>query len=89
MRYPSINAYLLPSGLYAALLWVPLLASLAQWRPWPLYLHPLTAPLVLLEAAVGAAPAWQILYGLLYGALWAGVLLVWSRRAFRRWLIGG
>jgi fluoroquinolone transport system permease protein len=87
VRYPSLNAFLLPSGLYAALLWLPLLASLAGWRPWPLLLHPLSAPLLLVEASVVEVPPWQQVAALLCGAAWVAALFVWSRRAFRIWLV--
>jgi len=87
VRYSSINAYLLPSSLYIGLLWLPLIASLFQWRPWPFYLHPMTTPLALVEAALERGPWWYAPYGLLYGGLWVALLSVWSGRAFRRWLI--
>jgi fluoroquinolone transport system permease protein len=87
-RYTAINEYLLPSGVYIAVLWVPLLAHLAQWRPWLLYLHPLSAALVLVEAAFEPTAAWQVLYGVVYSALWLALLYAWSRRAFRRWIVG-
>jgi fluoroquinolone transport system permease protein len=86
-RYTAINEYLLPSGAVVAGLWVPLLADLAQWRPGLLYLHPLSAPLTLIEAALGPASPEQVLYGLGYSALWIALLAWGSRRAFRRWLI--
>ena len=86
-RYQAINEYLLPSGLYIIVLWLPLLAYMAQWRLWPLYLHPLSAPLVLIEAALGQATFWQVLYGLAASALWIALLYLWSRRSFRRWIV--
>jgi len=86
-RYTAINEYLLPSGAYITILWLPLLAYMAQWRPWPLYLHPLSAPLALVEAALGPATPWQVLYGFVYSALWIALLYLWCRRSFRRWII--
>ncbi len=86
-RYTAINEYLLPSGLVVAGLWVPLLADLVQWRPALLYLHPLSAPLVLLEAALGTASPEQVLYSLGYSALWIALLAWASRRAFQRWIV--
>jgi fluoroquinolone transport system permease protein len=87
VRYAAINEYLLPSGGYIAALWLPLIAYMAQWRPWPLYLHPLSAPLALVEAAFEPAEPWQIIYGFAYSALWMALLYLWSRRSFRRWII--
>jgi fluoroquinolone transport system permease protein len=86
-RYTAINEYLLPSGVYITGLWLPLLAYMAQWRPWLLYLHPFSAPLALVEAAFGAAAPWQIVYGLAYSALWIALLSIWSGRVFRRWVV--
>jgi fluoroquinolone transport system permease protein len=86
-RYTAINEYLLPSGGIVALLWLPLLATMAQWRSDLLYLHPLSAPLALIEAALGPATPEQVLYGLGYSALWIALLALGSRRAFRRWMI--
>ena len=86
-RYTSVNEYLLPSGAYTAVLWVPLLAYMAGWRPWLVYLHPLSAPLALVEASFGPATPWQVLYGFGYSIVWIGLLYAGSRRAFRRWMI--
>jgi fluoroquinolone transport system permease protein len=86
-RHDSINTFLLPSGAYAALLWLPLLAYVAQWRPWPLFLHPLMPPLVLVEGAFRPLALWEALYGLGSSALWLALFFVASRRAFRRWLL--
>jgi fluoroquinolone transport system permease protein len=86
-RYTAINEYLLPSGGVVAVLWIPLLANLVQWRSGLLYLHPLSAPLALIEAALGPAPLAQVLYGLGYSALWIALLAWGSHRAFRRWMI--
>ena len=86
-RYTAINEYLLPSGVYVTALWIPLLASMAQWRPWLFYLHPMSAPLTLVEAAFGMSTPWQIVYGIAYSTLWIGLLGIWSQRAFRRWIV--
>jgi fluoroquinolone transport system permease protein len=86
-RYDSVNEYLLPSGAYVAVLWAPLLAQLAQWQHWLLYLHPLNAPLVLIKAAFDPATPLQVLYGLFYSLGWIVLLYLGSRQAFRRWII--
>jgi len=86
-RYDSINEYLLPSGMYIALLWMPLIAYIGQWRPWILYLHPLFAPLLLVEASFTTITPWQIVYGFGYSLAWVILLSLASRLAFRRWII--
>jgi fluoroquinolone transport system permease protein len=86
-RYDSINTFLLPSGAYVALLWLPLPAYMAQWRHWSLYLHPLMAPMVLVEGAFRPLATWEALYGVGAAAVWLALFFVAGRRAFRRWLV--
>jgi fluoroquinolone transport system permease protein len=86
-RYDSINEYLLPSGMYVAALWIPLIAYIGQSRPWILYLHPLFAPLLLVEASFVTLTWWQIAYGIGYSLAWVILLYLASRFAFRRWMI--
>lgn len=86
-RYDSINTFLLPSGVYAGLLWLPLLAYMAQWRHWLLYLHPMMGPLVLVEGAFRPLALWEGLYCTLASSLWVAACFVASQRAFRRWLM--
>ena len=57
------------------------------WDTWLLYLHPFTAPLVLLAGAFRPMPLWHWAYGLFYAAAWAGVLLLAARRAFDRFIV--
>lgn len=89
LRAPSLSEYLLPSGMYAALLMLPLLPYLAGWESWVLYLHPVQAPLLLMRAAFEPVAVWQIVYGLGYGALWVGLLGWLARRELQRALRGG
>lgn len=86
VRYTAVNEYLLPSGLAMAALWLPLLAYTAQWQHWLLYLHPLSAPLALLQAAFAPAAPWQVVYGLAAALGWAALLGIGCGRAYRRWV---
>ncbi len=86
-RYDSINEFLFPSALYSMVMVPPFLFYLGILESPLLYLHPLQAPLVLTQAAFQPVAAWQWLYGLLYSALWAVLLLVWSRRVFARFIV--
>ena len=86
-RYRSINEFMFPSVLFTAILSLPMLHYFGLWDTWLLYLHPLTAPLVLLAGAFRPMPAWHWAYGVLYSAAWAGVLLLASRRAFDRFIV--
>ena len=86
-RYQSINEYLFPSVLFVVVLSLPMLHYFGLWDTWLLYLHPFTAPLVLLAGAFGPIPPWQWAYGVLYSAAWAGLLLLAGRRAFDRFIV--
>ena len=86
-RYRSINEFMFPSVLFTAILSLPMLHYFGLWDSWLLYLHPFTAPLVLLAGAFRPMPAWQGVYGVLYGAFWGGLLLLAARRAFDRYIV--
>ena len=86
-RYRSINEYMFPSVLFTVVLSLPMLHYFGLWDTWLLYLHPFTAPLVLLAGAFGPIPSWQWVYGVLYASAWAGLLLLAGRRAFDRFIV--
>ena len=86
-RYDSISEFLLPSVAWTFLYSLPLLGYLNLWRHPILYLHPIQAPLSLIEAAFNPVAPWQILYGLVYGGLWLVIGLLVSRRAYYRFII--
>ena len=86
-RYRSVNEYLFPSVLFTMILSLPMLHYFGLWDTWLLYLHPLTAPLVLLAGAFRPIPPWQWAYGVLYSAAWTGLLLLAARRAFDRFIV--
>jgi fluoroquinolone transport system permease protein len=66
-----------------------LLSYLPQWDTWLLYLHPLQATLLLAKAAFQPVARWQAIYGVMYSALWVGLLAHFSRRAFVRFIVAG
>ena len=86
-RYRSINEFLFPSVVFTTVISLSLLHYFELWDTWLLYLHPFTPPLVLLAGAFRPIPAWQLVYGVLYGAFWAGLLLLAARRAFDRYIV--
>ena len=75
-RYRSINEFMFPSVLFTTVLSLPMLHYFGLWDTWLLYLHPFTAPLVLLGGAFRPLGPWQWIYGVLYSAAWAGLLLL-------------
>ena len=86
-RYDSINEYLLPSVLYLFVFSIPVLDYFQVFESWLFYLHPLQAPLLLLKAAFYPLQPWQTAYGLLYGALWVGLVYLLSSRSFYRFIV--
>lgn len=86
LRYSSINEYLLPSVPYAAVLLLPLLLYVGPWQSWLIYLHPVQAPLILMQAAFVPVAAWQLLYALGYALLWIGLIAYVACRLFRRFV---
>lgn len=86
-RYESINEFLMPSVGYTILLMLPLLAYMGNWQHWILYLHPLQAPLVLLQSAFQPLSRWEVLYGIVYSLGWILIAGKISLDAFARYLI--
>jgi fluoroquinolone transport system permease protein len=83
-RYGSINEFLFPSFLITLAFAPPFLPYLGLERsPWYL-LHPLQAPLTLLEAAFRPVGAAGIPYGAGYSLLWTAIALAPCKRAFER-----
>lgn len=93
VRYTSISDYLVPSIPYTAFLLLPLVTyvlDLGQGTTLLSYiilLHPLEAPLRLLQAAFVPVEAWQIAYGLIYSTLWIFLLGRISLRSFARYVV--
>ncbi|MCH7756289.1 ABC transporter permease, partial [candidate division KSB1 bacterium] len=86
-RYDSINEYLFPSVLYTAVLSLVFLNYFGLWESWLFYLHPLQAPLLLLQNAFNPLKNWQVIYGLLYSALSLGLIFLLSQKMFYRFII--
>ncbi len=86
-RFDSINEYLLPSMLYLMVLTAPLLASFAVREIWLLYLHPLQAPLILLQAGFHPESVGRLLYGVISSLAWMVPGYYWARTAFNRHII--
>lgn len=86
-RYDSINEFLMPSFLITTLFSIPLLDYFGLVESWLIYLHPMQAPLSLMKAAFISVPTWEIIYGLLYGAVGSLLTYLWAQRAFYQFVI--
>jgi len=86
-KYDSITDFLLPSAVWVMWFSLPLLYYFDIWRSWIMFLHPLQAPLVLMQAAFETVPAWQVLYGFAYGLAWVALAGYLARRAFHRFVV--
>lgn len=86
-KYDSINEFLFPSVLWVLASIPPMLPFIGVADHWLFWLHPLQAPVILLKGAFTGVPAWQIVYGIVYGAFWAGILFLASLHVFQRFVI--
>jgi fluoroquinolone transport system permease protein len=86
-RYDSINEFLFPSVLFIMILSLPMVYYFELWDTWLWYLHPFTAPMVLLKAAFTPIPLWQWAYGVSYSLVWAVLLLQFDQRVFARFIV--
>ena len=46
-----------------------------------MFVHPIQAPLVLMQASIESLPMSQISYGVLYSLLWVGIAYAFGQRA--------
>lgn len=86
-RYDSINEFILPSALWVIWFSIPLLYYFDIWKHWLIYIHPLQAPLIMMQAAFDPLPAWKMIYGILYSLAWIGLAYFFSQRAFYKFVI--
>jgi fluoroquinolone transport system permease protein len=86
-KYDSIGDFILPSVIWVTWFSLPLLYYFGLWKHWVMFLHPLQPMLVLMQAAFAQVPTWQLIYGLLYSALWVWIAYWFSNRAFRRFVL--
>ena len=86
-HYDSINEYIMPSIAYVLLLSIPYLHYFRIWESPRLYLHPMQAPLLLMEAAFRPVQAWVWAYGIAYPVVATLVAFWWSRQTFDRFVV--
>ena len=86
-RYDSINEFMFPSVIYVAVLSLPFLPYVGILDGAWVYLMPLQAGLVLLQAAFQPVETWKIVYGLLVGSFWVAATFVYARQMFHRFVV--
>lgn len=82
-RYASLKGFLMPSLLLILVMAPPFFPSFfgLTGSPW-FYLHPLQAPLCLLQGAFREMPRWEACYAAGYSLIWIGAALVLGKKAF-------
>lgn len=85
--FRSISSYMMPSGIYSALLYLPMVAYFGWWNHPIFYLLPTQGAMLLLEGAFRPLESWQVLYALLSSLLWIVGLSWLSRYMFNRYII--
>ena len=87
VRYDSINEYLFPSFVYTIAFAPPFLQYLRLWESPLFYLHPLQAPLLLMQGAFQPIGVWGWVYGITYSGLWIVLVTILSQKVFHRFII--
>lgn len=87
IRYESVNSFIFPSVFWTMLLSIPLLQYFGLVNTHLMYLHPVQAPLVLLTGAFQPMGGWLWIYGIGYALMWVGLLYMFAKRAFTRFVI--
>jgi fluoroquinolone transport system permease protein len=85
--FGSFSSYLIPSQLYAALLYLPLIDHIGLWSSPIFYVLPTQGALRLMSGAFEPIQRWEIVYALLYGLLWIAILGMISSKMFKRYVI--
>lgn len=83
-RYNGINEFLVPGIFFLMVMQLPLLDYLGIWESPLLYLVPSQPGMILLEAAFGSAPVWEIGYAIAYLALLIFLGWRWAEQTFVR-----
>jgi fluoroquinolone transport system permease protein len=66
---------------------LPLLYYFNIWPTKWMYLHPMQAPLTLMQAAFEPLPFWQILYGIFYSLLWIAIGWMIVQRTYHNFVV--
>jgi fluoroquinolone transport system permease protein len=87
IRYDSIGEFILPAALWSFGFSLPLFTYFEIWTSPLAYLHPLQAPLTLMKAAYQTIPSLEMVYALLYSAIWIFIGFRYSVRAHQQFVV--
>lgn len=86
-RYDAIGEFILPSAFWTMGFSLPMLYYFNIWPKKWMFLHPMQAPLILMQAAFEPLPFWQVLYGIGYSLLWIGIGCFVTRRTYHNFVV--
>lgn len=87
VRYDSIGEFILPSAVWTMAFSVPLLYYFNFWRSDWIFLHPLQAPLLLMQSAFAKIPPLHLFYAFAYSLFWIAIAYFLAQRAYHRFVV--
>lgn len=85
--FSSFSAYLIPSQVYAFVLYLPLIPHFGLWESPVFYLIPTQGAMLLLAGGFTPITAWQVVYALVSGTVWVVALSLIAGRMFDRYVV--
>lgn len=85
--FKSLSSYLIPSQVYALLLYLPIIDYFRWWDSPLFYLLPTQGALLLLRGAFQSVELRQVLYAILSGTIWVGLLILMANRVFQQYIV--
>ncbi|KUG02358.1 putative antibiotic-transport integral membrane leucine and valine rich protein abc transporter [hydrocarbon metagenome] len=85
--YNSISRFIMPAQLYLLIMNLPLIDYFGWYESWLVYLIPTQGSLILLKGAFVPEDTWLLVYAVLYQAVWVGILVVWARKRFEKYIV--
>jgi len=85
--FKSFSSYLIPSNLFATVLYLPLIAYFEVWQSPLFYLLPTHGAALLLRGSLTGLPVWQLVYAVLAGSVWIFILGSVARAMFDRYIV--
>ena len=87
VRYDSIGEFILPSAIWTMAFSIPLLYYFNFWRSDWIFLHPLQAPLLLMQSAFEKIPPLHLFYAFAYSFFWIAIAYFLAQKAYHRFVV--